>query len=187
MAAHEYPEAVKNGGGNGGVVSPWQRTSVGGVSDSVARALEAAGVVADDCRVCVRSPLLRSGRFGAAWLALSPDRLAIVEDDGSRVTDVVSLPLERLRGAKVESFSGGGALFVNVEGAQQEVLRYDGGNAAVFGTVAKRLNDATAPPAEDDEKKENSSDWSPRGSQGTSRWMRSYAFLADFESSAPDS
>ena len=122
-----------------------------GVSEPVTLALEAAGIGPETCRVCVNSSLLRSGRFGGAWLAVSPERLAVVEDDAGQVKEVISAPLEHLRGARVESCSGGGSLLVNVDGQQREVLRYHSGSAEVFGAVAKRLNDATAP--DDDEAK----------------------------------
>ena len=130
----------------------WVAVSLQGVPDAAGRALEAAGVTPDECRVCLESSLLPSGNFGSAWIALTPSSLAVVTgattSNGSEpptdtsYREAHSIAFGQLSGARAVPVAGGGALLVDIEGVPTEVLRFDSGHAGVFGGLAKRLDDA---------------------------------------------
>ena len=130
----------------------WGAVSLRGVPENAGRALESGGVTADDCRVCLESPLLTSGDFGSAWIALSSSALVVVESSANgsvaREPDVEAsyreahaLSFDKLSGARTSPVAGGGVFLIDIEGVPTEVLRFDGGHSDAFGGLAKRLND----------------------------------------------
>jgi ATP-binding cassette, subfamily B, bacterial len=133
----------------------WAVVSLRGVPSSAARIIESEGMAAADCRVCLESHLLRSGDFGSAWIALSPESLVVVEE--SRNGDAPgpeepayaharTLEIDTLTGARTLPIAGGGVLMVDVEGVPEEVARFEAGDVATFGALAKRLNDVVGGP-----------------------------------------
>ena len=141
-------------------MAEWGAISLRGVPDGVGRALESAGVPAAECRVCLESPLLTSGDFGSAWIALSSSSLVVVERnatgstgsepaEGASYREAHALTLDRLSGARTSPVGGGGVLLVDIEGVPTEVLRFDAGNSGAFGGLAKRLNDVVGKRDED--------------------------------------
>jgi len=141
----------------------WGPISLRGVPAAAVRALESTGVTAEECRVCLESPLLTSGDFGSAWIALSPSALIVVESgvngavlsepvDHASYREAHAIGLDRLSGAQTSAVAGGGVLLVDIEGVPTEVLRFDGGHSDAFGGLAKRLNDVVGKKDEDGSK-----------------------------------
>ena len=123
----------------------WPAVSIHVIPEDVAGILESSGLGPGVCLLCAASRLTPDGHFGESWLAVSPERLAVVQRNGHKAETSASFLLSAVKGARTEKVSGGGMLLLNVEGATREVLRFDLGQAAFFGGVAQRLHKHLAP------------------------------------------
>ncbi|MGH7143105.1 MAG: ABC transporter ATP-binding protein [Planctomycetota bacterium] len=123
----------------------WSELTIHLVPPAIVQTLEAAGLGLRHCRLCVPSRVLLNGQYGESWLALSPDAIAIVAENGHGPELLWRQATADLTGIRTQPVTGGGVMVVDVKGQPREVLRFDAGQAPLFGGIAQKLNKHLAP------------------------------------------
>jgi ATP-binding cassette subfamily B protein len=90
-----------------------------------------------DLVVALAADLNREGQFGEEWLIVTRDRVRLLAGAEFRC----DLALTDLRGARVDSLVGGGALIVTVGNQTVELVRFTYARQRDFGRAAKYLAD----------------------------------------------
>lgn len=134
--------------------SDWRTVSLQRVPEDVARTLASHGLRPPSCQICVQSKMRLDGRFGECWLAVGSEQIAVVVRNGHPAQVAWTTPLNHVMGARSQSVTGGGVLILDVAGQPEEVLRYDSGQASLFGGIAGQIDKFVAPKREEKKKRE---------------------------------
>ncbi|TVR55036.1 MAG: ABC transporter ATP-binding protein [Puniceicoccaceae bacterium] len=124
--------------------SSWSRLSLRQVPEPVTRHLAASGFHEADSLICLNSRMNLKGRFQDSWFVADRKRAAVFEANGRGFLPVWEAPVERILEAKMAPVTGGGMLVVRTDQGRQEVMRFDAGQAALFGGLAHCLNKQAA-------------------------------------------
>jgi ATP-binding cassette subfamily B protein len=104
-------------------------------------------------RVSVATDLDAEGRYAERWLAVTKDRLLVLEPNHGRPKVALDVPLEKISGFRTQPLVGSGLLEATVDGRPVEIVRYSNALVGRFNRVAKLL-DATVkgeePPSDAD-------------------------------------
>lgn len=91
-------------------------------------------------RVSVSTDLDPEGRYGERWLAVTEDRVVVLEPNHGDPHVVLSVPLKTITEVKTHPLVGAGVLEATVDGSPVELLRYSNALVGKFNRVAKLLD-----------------------------------------------
>jgi ATP-binding cassette, subfamily B, bacterial len=114
--------------------------------DTLPNSLEeklADAIGSKDVVAAVSTDLDPSGRFGEEWLVITSTSLIVytANGHGNGFAPRVQLKLDAIKDSSADALVGGGALLVNLDGRDIEVLRYSNAQQRKFGRIAKYIND----------------------------------------------
>jgi len=119
---------------------PWEALSIGPVPEAVAKALKGAGFDPVYSHFCVPSRLSPAGAYRQAWMAADHARAAVLEVGADGLAELIwQGDIAKIRQASTRSVTGGGALILQLDGDPQEIMRFDVGQASLFGGIAHCL------------------------------------------------
>ncbi|MBO0798419.1 MAG: hypothetical protein J2P31_06310, partial [Blastocatellia bacterium] len=103
----------------------------------------AQSVDSNDVVAAVSTDLDSSGRFGEEWLVMTSSSLSVYAENGHEngFAPRVEFALDEIKASSADALVGGGALLVNMDGKNIEVLRYSNAQQRKFGRIAKYIND----------------------------------------------
>ena len=87
------------------------------------------------------------GRYGENWLALTDERLLVLQANGG-APEVRSWPLEQVRRVQTRSHVGSGSLLLEMPDGTHELVRFSQGNYFKFSAVPQAVEAAMAKPVE---------------------------------------
>ena len=87
------------------------------------------------------------GRYGENWLALTDERLLVLQANGG-APEVRSWPLEQVRRVQTRSYVGSGSLLLEMPDGTHELVRFSQGNYFKFSAVPQAVEAAMAEPVE---------------------------------------
>ena len=87
------------------------------------------------------------GRYGENWLALTDERLLVVQANGG-APEVRSWPLEQVRRVQTRSYVGCGSLMLESPDGTHELVRFSQANYFKFSAVPQAVEAAMAQPVE---------------------------------------
>ena len=93
-----------------------------------------------DLRVSVEADLDKDGNYARRWLAVTEDRLFVLEPDHGDPRLALDLPLSSISEVKAQPQVGSGVLEATVDGLPVELLRYSNAMVGKFMRVAKFLD-----------------------------------------------
>ncbi|HEY3269419.1 MAG TPA: ABC transporter transmembrane domain-containing protein [Armatimonadota bacterium] len=94
-------------------------------------------------KVTVAADLDEDGRYAERWLAVTDDRVMVMEGvdaDGNASKVALDVPLDSITGVKTQSLVGSGVLEATVDGQPVEIVRYSNAMVGKFNRVAAVLN-----------------------------------------------
>ena len=87
------------------------------------------------------------GRYGENWLALTDERLLVLQANGG-APEVRSWPLEQVRRVQTRSYVGSGSLMLEMPDGAHELVRFSQGHYFKFSAVPQAVEAARAEPVE---------------------------------------
>jgi len=118
----------------------WDALSLGPVPPEISRCLEGNGFLPADSYFCIPSRLSPAGDYLGAWMAGNAQRLVVIApDENGNVTLTWEGAISDLLEAAVHPVTGGGSLILQLKSGSHEVMRFDTGQAAIFGGIAHCL------------------------------------------------
>jgi ATP-binding cassette subfamily B protein len=91
-------------------------------------------------KVSVGSDLDEDSRYGRRWLAVTSDRILVMEPANGHSSVSLDLPLDKVTEVKTQPMVGAGLLEATVDGKPVELLRYSNAMVGKFNRVAKVLD-----------------------------------------------
>lgn len=107
---------------------------------SLERLLPPSAATNGGLKVSVGVDLDPDGRYAERWLAVTADRILVMQPENGRSSVQLDIPLEHVSEVKTLPLVGAGILEATVDGRPVELVRYTNARVSTFNRVAKLLD-----------------------------------------------